>query len=254
MLQPRKTNSILDRRLKNVRSLNYRSGMLYFGFYHTNLSLALLTTLILAMVPIEASQSTSHPYLVSPTPTLAAIASDGYNRKNVSRFHAHSRTGRINSRYILDYENEVFYRSASEKILEEARYNLATHVMSNGVELIIASEKGKPIGKVAVNSHPNSTTQQFYKPFTLAPSTLTNQMILTLPLVKQDTLNSPDNSFITKICLSTYTYRTTYVDKGSSKVVSKEMVISNSLTEERKDLHASNPLVREDTFSKVSIT
>ncbi|XP_016973196.2 serine-rich adhesin for platelets isoform X1 [Drosophila rhopaloa] len=76
MLQPRKTNSILDRRLKNVRSLNYRSGMLYFGFYHTNLSLALLTTLILAMVPIEASQSTSHPYLVSPTPTLAAIASD----------------------------------------------------------------------------------------------------------------------------------------------------------------------------------
>uniref|UniRef100_A0A6P4F3P0 Uncharacterized protein LOC108047790 isoform X3 n=1 Tax=Drosophila rhopaloa TaxID=1041015 RepID=A0A6P4F3P0_DRORH len=175
----------------------------------------------------------------------------GYNRKNVSRFHAHSRTGRINSRYILDYENEVFYRSASEKILEEARYNLATHVMSNGVELIIASEKGKPIGKVAVNSHPNSTTQQFYKPFTLAPSTLTNQMILTLPLVKQDTLNSPDNSFITKICLSTYTYRTTYVDKGSSKVVSKEMVISNSLTEERKDLHASNPLVREDTFSKI---
>jgi len=113
------------------------------------------------------------------------------NGRYVSRFQVHNRTGRISTRYVQDHENEVLYGSVSEKTLEEARYNLATHVMSNGVELIIASEKGKPMEKVVAdtqkcrNNISRLIKQQYDKPSTLAPSTLKNQMILTLPSIEQ---------------------------------------------------------------------
>lgn len=81
----------------------------------------------------------------------------------------------------------------SVKSLEEARFNLATHIMSNGVELIIASDRVKHSDKL--NSIPSSkriqsqeTNNEKKKPVTFAPSTLINQMILSLPTAKQVTI------------------------------------------------------------------
>lgn len=62
--------------------------------------------------------------------------------------------------------------------MEEARYNLATRVMSNGVEVIVAGDKttlpGEPDVKRVLPS-------SIYKPVTLKPSTLTNNMMMILP-------------------------------------------------------------------------
>nr|XP_036678221.1 uncharacterized protein LOC108020364 isoform X5 [Drosophila suzukii] len=256
MLQPREPNRISDSRFKKISSLPSRINMICFIYHNQNWSLALLTALILTIVHIDASQAINQPFLVSPTPTLQAIAADERNGRYVSRFQVHNRTGRISTRYVQDHENEVLYGSVSEKTLEEARYNLATHVMSNGVELIIASEKGKPMEKVVAdtqkcrNNISRLIKQQYDKPSTLAPSTLKNQMILTLPSIEQDTLLIPDNSFVTNIFLTTCTYFTTYVENGSSNVVREKMVISNTITQDRKCLHASNPLIIDVTFTR----
>lgn len=60
---------------------------------------------------------------------------------------------------------------------DEARYNLATRVMSNGVELIVAD------GKSTFPGEPNffrilTNTKNYNRPLTLAPSTLNNVMML----------------------------------------------------------------------------
>lgn len=42
------------------------------------------------------------------------------------------------------------------------------------------------------------------------------------------------NQFVTKTCLTTFTYSTTYIDKeGVTKIESREKVITNTATEER---------------------
>lgn len=42
------------------------------------------------------------------------------------------------------------------------------------------------------------------------------------------------NQFVTKTCLTTFTYSTTYVDNdGATKIESREKVITNTATEER---------------------
>lgn len=42
------------------------------------------------------------------------------------------------------------------------------------------------------------------------------------------------NQFVTKTCLTTFTYSTTYIDKeGITKIESREKVITNTATEER---------------------
>lgn len=41
------------------------------------------------------------------------------------------------------------------------------------------------------------------------------------------------NQFVTKTCLTTYTYSTTYVKDGTTKIESRENVITNTATEER---------------------
>lgn len=46
-------------------------------------------------------------------------------------------------------------------------------------------------------------------------------------------LLNKQNQFITKTCLTTYTYSTTYIEDGTTKVESREKVISNTATEER---------------------
>ncbi|XP_068152890.1 uncharacterized protein [Drosophila tropicalis] len=136
--------------------------------------------------------------------------------------------------------------------------------MSNGVELIIASEKVKYMEKQSSTSHPFkfgnghviSTVglqSQQQKPLTLSPSTLKNQMFLALPSVKQKqkfTIPKNDNQFITKTCLTTYTYHTTYLQNGTSIVVSKESVISNRHTEERNLFQASTILPTDVILSR----
>lgn len=61
--------------------------------------------------------------------------------------------------------------------MDEARYNLATRVMSNGVELIVAD------GKSTYPGEPNyfrilTNSKHHNRPLTLAPSTLNNAMML----------------------------------------------------------------------------
>jgi hypothetical protein len=61
--------------------------------------------------------------------------------------------------------------------VDEARYNLATRVMSNGVELIVAD------GKSTFPGEPNffrilTNSKNYNRPLTLAPSTLNNKMML----------------------------------------------------------------------------
>lgn len=45
------------------------------------------------------------------------------------------------------------------------------------------------------------------------------------------------NQFVTKTCLTTFTYLTTYLQDGRTTVESREKVISNTATEERNTIH-----------------
>lgn len=45
------------------------------------------------------------------------------------------------------------------------------------------------------------------------------------------------NQFVTKTCLTTYTYSTTYIKDGTTKVERREKVITNTATEERSAYH-----------------
>lgn len=61
---------------------------------------------------------------------------------------------------------------------DEARFNLATRVMSNGVEVIVASDKSTLPGDPNIlRILPSS----IYKPYTLAASTLKNNVLMMLP-------------------------------------------------------------------------
>lgn len=162
---------------------------------------------------------------------------------------------------------------SADKQTDEARYNLATRVMSNGVEVIVAGDKTTLPG-----GHPNThlriltttTTDAFKMPLTLAPSTLKDHMLLMLP--QQTTSNGgaaavaddPEkttqvlnelqsfyskNQFVTKTCLTTFTYSTTYVVDGSTKIESREKVITNTATEER---NAYN--IRPTSASGITLT
>ncbi|XP_064537619.1 mucin-3B isoform X3 [Drosophila montana] len=162
-----------------------------------------------------------------------------------------------NIRMLAD-TNHNLVGDMSDRSLDEARFNLATHVMSNGVELIIASDKVKSShvdinhGLTSSSSTSSSSRHvQSLRPVTLAPSTLKNHMILALPTSRQENFTIPtdENQFITKTCLTTYTYHTTYLHKGSTTVESREKVVSNRHTEERNFLRASTQLSLGVTLS-----
>ncbi|XP_024082315.1 mucin-17 isoform X2 [Cimex lectularius] len=106
----------------------------------------------------------------------------------------------------------------------EPRYNLATKVMSNGVEVIVAGGKSTLPGSPQLRVIPSGLA----KPITLAPSTLTDHMMMLLPQESQ----KPHNDFITKTYMTTYTYLTTFAQEGSTVVSSREKVVSNVVTEE----------------------
>lgn len=61
--------------------------------------------------------------------------------------------------------------------VDEARYNLATRVMSNGVEVIVAGDKSTLPGEPNVSRILPST---HYKPVTLTPSVLLGDHMLTV--------------------------------------------------------------------------
>ncbi|XP_066261602.1 mucin-2-like isoform X2 [Euwallacea similis] len=121
--------------------------------------------------------------------------------------------------------------SNTEDFREEPR-NLATRVMSNGVEVIVAGDKTTYPGDKDFKRVLPSTL----KHITLKPTTVSDHMLLVLPQetanIENSTLLDP-NQFVVKTCLTTFTYLTTYLEKGTTTVSSHEQVVSNVATEER---------------------
>ncbi|KAJ8963665.1 hypothetical protein NQ314_005456 [Rhamnusium bicolor] len=117
---------------------------------------------------------------------------------------------------------------------EEARYNLATRIMSNGVEVIVAGDKSTLPGEPDIRRVLSSSS---FKPVTLKPSTLTDHMVMMLPQDASniETLTSSlyPSQFVTKTCLTTFTYLTTYLEGSTTTVSSHEQIVSNIATEER---------------------
>ncbi|KRG07357.1 uncharacterized protein Dmoj_GI26085 [Drosophila mojavensis] len=225
-----------------------------------------LVIVLMAALPFGAAQSFDEPYFMKPTPILRGAGSEGYDKRHVKHETPHSSKSESTSDSISRLQNIRMLADPNELVaansdnvlnesLDQARFNLATHVMSNGVELIIASDKIKHIDKQASSirsssiSLPSRNVQQ--KPITLAPSTLKNHMLLAEPTVRQENFSIPieENQFITKTCLTTYTYHTTYLNKGSTTVESREQVVLNRQTEERKFLRASSKLSLGVTLS-----
>lgn len=60
---------------------------------------------------------------------------------------------------------------------DEARYNLATRIMSNGVEVIVAGDKSTYPGEPMLRRIVSTAN----RPITLAPSTLSDHMQMLLP-------------------------------------------------------------------------
>lgn len=149
--------------------------------------------------------------------------------------------------------------------------------MSNGVEVIVAGDKTTLPG-----GHPNThlriltttttttaatiTTEAFKMPLTLAPSTLKDHMLLMLP--SSSSISDPAktsqvlnelqllynrNQFVTKTCLTTYTYSTTYVVDGTTKIESREKVITNTATEERNAFNIQPTATSGITLTQVNI-
>lgn len=91
---------------------------------------------------------------------------------------------------------------------DEARYNLATRIMSNGVEVIVASDKSTLPG-----GQPNlrilSTSEHYRMPLTLAPSTLKDHMLLVVPTDGKQ--NSKNSKFQQASQVSNFKYKY-YVD------------------------------------------
>lgn len=69
--------------------------------------------------------------------------------------------------------------------IEEARYNLATRIMSNGVGVIVAGDKTTYPGEPNIRRIQSTAS----RPHTLPPSTLTDHMLMMLPQDASDGVN-----------------------------------------------------------------
>ncbi|XP_014468363.1 PREDICTED: LOW QUALITY PROTEIN: mucin-12 [Dinoponera quadriceps] len=94
---------------------------------------------------------------------------------------------------------------------EGRRFNLATRVMSNGVEVIVA---GPTPALRWENSNPQPTL------------TLSDAVVMLLPQDKP-------NEFVTKTCTTTFTYLSTITKDGTTTVSTEQQVVANTATEER---------------------
>uniref|UniRef100_A0A2H8TQY6 Sperm flagellar membrane protein n=1 Tax=Melanaphis sacchari TaxID=742174 RepID=A0A2H8TQY6_9HEMI len=129
-----------------------------------------------------------------------------------------------------------------QRAFDERRFNFATKKMSNGVEVIVAGDKSTYPGQANVlRVLPTSQA----KPITLAPSTLTDHMLMMLPHPIKQSMN---NQFVTKTYLTTYTYLTTFLDGEATVVSSREKVVSNVVTDE------VNKITPTSTLSQVTLT
>ncbi|XP_050423117.1 mucin-3A isoform X2 [Adelges cooleyi] len=125
---------------------------------------------------------------------------------------------------------------------EDRKFNFATKKMSNGVEVIVAGDKSTYPGQSNVlRVLPTSPA----RPITLAPSTLTDHMLMMLPHPIKQSMN---NQFVTKTYLTTYTYLTTFLDGEATVVSSREKVVSNVVTDE------VNKITPTATLSQVTLT
>ncbi|GFG33362.1 hypothetical protein Cfor_04066, partial [Coptotermes formosanus] len=136
---------------------------------------------------------------------------------------------------VLATELPVNGRGLNMNSVGEARYNLATKVMSNGVEVIVAGDRSTLPGEPEVLRVLSSSIS---RPITLAPSTLTDHMVLFLPhansqIEAQLSSSLQQNVFVTKTYVTTYTYLTTFLQSGITTVSSSEEIVSNVVTEER---------------------
>ncbi|XP_011634416.1 uncharacterized protein LOC105425375 isoform X2 [Pogonomyrmex barbatus] len=118
---------------------------------------------------------------------------------------------------------------------EGRRFNLATRVMSNGVEVIVA-------GPTPALRWENSNVQP-----TL---TLSEAVVMLLPQDKP-------NEFVTKTCTTTFTYLNTITKDGKTTVSTEQQVLANTATEERHRKHGSetagvtldaSPTLRTEVF------
>ncbi|XP_046812650.1 uncharacterized protein LOC111687833 isoform X2 [Lucilia cuprina] len=254
MLQPREAK-LLWRRRKRRHGLNSLFDIKIC--YYTLIIIGCLTHL-----PQGLTQHNDEIYIVKPTPALRLDKEEasqeskqfeyfdsGQEAPKADTFIPHdSNPLKTSYDYRYDVDNNV--NSEQSDDIDEARYNLATRIMSNGVEVIIAGDKTKTPDQFVSDFSNNQMQQYSNTPMTLAASTIKNQMMILLfpssltsgddnivvnESIQQLTFNIPfhTNHFITKTCLTTYTYRTTYVQDGRTTVESREKVISNIATEER---------------------
>lgn len=149
--------------------------------------------------------------------------------------------------------------------------------MSNGVEVIVAGDKSTLPGN-PLRILPSG----LYKPHTLQPTTIQDHMLMLLPndsqvkkkkkhflfrcflclnlidfiFLKQDNMTASlyPNQFVTKTCLTTYTYLKTYIRGGKPTVESLEKVISNIATEERNTIKITPTPTAGITLSQVSFS
>lgn len=152
---------------------------------------------------------------------------------------------RENSSFTLSKIPQDFNNDAKvdeQRAFDERRFNFATKKMSNGVEVIVAGDKSTYPGQANVlRVLPTSQA----KPITLAPSTLTDHMLMMLPHPIKQSMN---NQFVTKTYLTTYTYLTTFLDGEATVVSSREKVVSNVVTDE------VNKITPTSTLSQVTLT
>ncbi|KAK0164823.1 hypothetical protein PV328_003396 [Microctonus aethiopoides] len=94
---------------------------------------------------------------------------------------------------------------------EGRRLNLATRIMSNGVEVIVA---GPTPALRWENSNPHPTL------------TLSDAVVMLMP-------QEDPNEFVTKTCTTTFTYLNTITKDGTTIVSTDQQVVANTATEER---------------------
>nr|CAD7454453.1 unnamed protein product [Timema tahoe] len=132
----------------------------------------------------------------------------------------------------------------------EGRLHLATKIMSNGVEVIVADDKSTLPGAPEVL---RILTTSLARPITLAPSTLTDHMMMLLPQTDsqgtQMSSSLPSREFATKTYLTTFTYFTTFLEEGTTAVSSREQVVSNVVTEVVSNTLSTTPPPTSFTLS-----
>ncbi|KAF4520034.1 hypothetical protein B566_EDAN008321 [Ephemera danica] len=126
--------------------------------------------------------------------------------------------------------------------IEEARMNLATRVMNNGVEVIVADRSSNEMLRIAPSS---------LKLVILEPSTLTEQMLSQLPenepqasLIKS--LRADTTHLATRTLLTTYTHVSSQIKAGKTEISHREHVITNTIVGEL--------IVPTKTASHVTVT